>query len=75
MWILTIAMTIAVTFMLLTYLWAIGLVTPSRIYYDAYRLGFLLGGAWGIILLVLALIQIVRFVFWIREKKQQQLHT
>lgn len=69
MWMLTVTMTIAVTFMMLTYLWAIGLVTPDHIiYYDAYRLGFLLG---GVILLVLALIQIVRFIFWI---KQQQLH-
>jgi len=72
MWILTVAMTIAVTFMLLTYLWAIGLVTPGHIYYHAYRLGFFLGGAWGVILLVLALIQIVRFVFWIRKRKRKK---
>ncbi|XP_058742257.1 uncharacterized protein LOC131614715, partial [Vicia villosa] len=72
MWILTIAMTIAVTFMLLTYMWVIGLVTPGHIYYDAYRLGFILGGAWGVILLVVALIQIVRFVFWIKERKKKK---
>nr|ABN08905.1 Ankyrin [Medicago truncatula] len=67
MWMLTVAMTIAVTFMMLTYLWAIGLVTPDHIiYYDAYRLGFLLGGAWGVIFLVLALIQIVRCGFNIK---------
>ncbi|CAJ2632799.1 unnamed protein product [Trifolium pratense] len=77
MWILNIVMTIAITFMLLTYIWAIGLVAPYHIYYKAYWLGFILGGAWGVILLVLALIQIVRFVFWIKErkKKRKKLHT
>ncbi|KAI5426167.1 hypothetical protein KIW84_031844 [Lathyrus oleraceus] len=42
MWMLTIAMIVAVTFMLLTYMWAIGFVTPDHIYYNAYRLGFFL---------------------------------
>ncbi|KAL5059827.1 hypothetical protein RYX36_031431 [Vicia faba] len=74
MWILTIAMIIAVTFMLLTYMWAIGLVTPDHIYYNAYRLGFILGGAWGVILLVVALIQIVRYIFWIKERKKKKMH-
>jgi uncharacterized membrane protein len=63
---------------LLTYIWAIGLVAPYHIYYKAYWLGFILGGAWGVILLVLALIQIVRFVFWIKERKKKmrkKLHT
>ena len=40
MWILTIAMTIAVTFMLLTYMWTLGLVAPSHIYYRVYKISY-----------------------------------
>lgn len=75
MWILTIAnaMIVAVTFMLLTYMWALGLVTPGHMYYDAYRLlGYILGTAWGVILVVVALTQIARFVFWIEIKKRKK---
>ncbi|KAK7245265.1 hypothetical protein RIF29_40102 [Crotalaria pallida] len=68
MWILTIAMTIAVTFMLLTYMWALGLVTPHHIYNRFYRLVYIFVGAWGIILVIIGLIQTARLVFWIKNR-------
>ncbi|MED6109982.1 hypothetical protein PIB30_038696 [Stylosanthes scabra] len=66
-WVLTIDMTIAVTFMLLTYMWALGLVAPDHIYYRFYKLGYVLGGSWCLILLAIALIQIARLIFWINK--------
>lgn len=69
MWIMTIAMTIAVTFMLLTYMWALGLVTPHHIYSKLYRLSYILVGAWGIILVAIGLIQTARLVFWIKKRR------
>ncbi|KAL4306176.1 hypothetical protein HN51_040129 [Arachis hypogaea] len=68
MWVLTIDMTIAVSFMLLTYLWALGLVAPNHLYYRFYKIGFLLGGSWCIILLGIALIQTARLAFWIKKR-------
>ncbi|XP_057718368.1 uncharacterized protein LOC130932923 [Arachis stenosperma] len=68
MWVLTIDMTIAVSFMLLTYLWALGLVAPDQLYYRFYKIGFLLGGSWCIILLGIALIQTARLLFWIKKR-------
>ncbi|MED6132984.1 hypothetical protein PIB30_024061 [Stylosanthes scabra] len=67
-WVLTIDMTIAVTFMLLTYMWALGLVAPNHIYYRFYKLGYVLGGFWCFILLAIALIQIARLTFWIKKR-------
>ncbi|KAE9585504.1 hypothetical protein Lal_00018069 [Lupinus albus] len=70
MWILTIVMTIAVTFMLLTYMWALGLVTPHHIYTRLYKLAYICVGAWGIILIVIGLIQIAQLVFWIKNRRK-----
>ncbi|XP_019444407.1 PREDICTED: ankyrin repeat-containing protein At5g02620-like [Lupinus angustifolius] len=70
MWILTIVMTIAVTFMFLTYMWALGLVTPHHIYSRLYKLAYICVGAWGIILIVIGLIQTAQLVFWIKNRRK-----
>lgn len=70
MGILTVAMTVALTFMLLTYLWAIGLVTPNHIYYKAYWMGYVYGAAWVIILVIVGLIHVARLVFWMMKRKE-----
>jgi hypothetical protein len=69
MGILAVLMIIAVTFMLLTYMWALGLVSPNHVYYRIRKLGYVLVGTWSFLLLVVGLIQITRVVFWIRKKR------
>ncbi|KAK7345685.1 hypothetical protein VNO77_16294 [Canavalia gladiata] len=73
MWILTIAMTLALTFMGLTYFWAQSLVTPDHIVDKVNRMGIPLSIVWVIILLVVGLIHVIHLVFWI--KKWKMLHS
>jgi hypothetical protein len=67
--ILAVLMIIAVTFMLLTYMWALGLVSPNHVYYRIRKLAYVMVGTWSFLLLVIGLIQITRVVFWIRSKR------
>jgi hypothetical protein len=71
MWILTFAMTVAVTFMALTYVFAQGLVTPYHIIQQVFGTAFPLVVAWGILLVVIGLIHTLRLVFWVKKTKMK----
>ncbi|XP_027362984.1 uncharacterized protein LOC113870741 [Abrus precatorius] len=75
MWILTIAMTSALTFTGLTYIWAQSLVTPDHIVDKVNRMGLPLSIVWVIILLLVGLSHLVHLVMWIKKWKKQLLHT
>lgn len=70
MWILAVLMLVAITFMLLTYMWALGLVCPNHIYYRIRDLGYILVGIWSFLLGVVGLIQIIRIVLWVRSRRR-----
>lgn len=69
-WVLAVLMIVAITCMLLTYMWALGLVSPNHIFYRIRDLGFILVGIWSFLLFVVCLIQIARIVFWVRSKRR-----
>ncbi|XP_061341454.1 ankyrin repeat-containing protein BDA1-like [Gastrolobium bilobum] len=70
MWILAVLMIAAVTCMLLTYMWALGLASPEHIYYKIRGLGYILVGTWSFLLVAVALIQTFRIVFWARSRRR-----
>ncbi|XP_004495279.1 uncharacterized protein [Cicer arietinum] len=72
MWVLTMAMTIAVTFMALTYVFAQGLVTPYHIIQTYFSMAHPLVVAWGILLLVFGLIHTLRLVFWVKKRTKMK---
>ncbi|KAJ1387231.1 PGG domain [Sesbania bispinosa] len=61
---------VVATFMLLTYMWALGLVSPDHIYYRIRNLGYLLVGTWSFLLITVGLIQATRVIFWIRSRSK-----
>lgn len=71
MWILTFFMVSAVSCMLLTYMWALGLASPNHIYYRIRPLGYLLVYTWIFLLVLICLLQIIRFIFWVRSKPKR----
>ncbi|XP_061341457.1 ankyrin repeat-containing protein ITN1-like [Gastrolobium bilobum] len=71
MWILAVLMIVAVTCMLLTYMWALALVSPNHIYYRIRGLGYVMVGAWSFLLGVVGLIQTTRIVFWVRSRRHR----
>ncbi|CAI8602748.1 unnamed protein product [Vicia faba] len=74
MWVLTMAMSVAVTFMALTFVFAQSLVTPYHIIQQDFSMAYPVVVAWGILLLVIGLIHTLRLVFWVkvRTKKKMQ---
>ncbi|XP_061341455.1 ankyrin repeat-containing protein BDA1-like [Gastrolobium bilobum] len=70
-WILAVLMIAAVTCMLLTYMWALGLVCPNHIYYRIRGLGYILIGTWSFLLLLVFLIQTSRIFFWARSRRRR----
>lgn len=68
MWVLTVLVIVAITCMLLTYMWALGLVSPNHIFYKIRGLGYILVGIWSFLLLFVCLIQIIRIVLWVRSR-------
>lgn len=76
MWVLTFAMTVAVTFMALTYVFAQGLVTPYHIIQQVYNMRYpRVVVTWGVLLLVVGLIHTLRFVFWVKKRIKLKLYT
>jgi len=71
MWILAFLMIAAASCMLLTYMWALGLVSPDHIYYRIRKLGYLLVGTWALLLALVALIQLSRITFWARSRRNK----
>lgn len=69
-WLLAVLMIVAITCMLLTYMWALGLVSPNHIFYRIRDLGYILVGIWSFLLFVVCFIQIIRIVFWIRSRRR-----
>lgn len=65
---LTIAMSVSVTFFGLTFMWAQGLITPNHILGNVYKMGYALASAWGAILFVIVFIHIIRLLFWIKRR-------
>jgi hypothetical protein len=74
MWVLTFAMTVAVTFMSLTYAFALGLVAPYHIIQQVYNMRYPRVVTWGVLLLVVGLIHTLRFVFWVNKITKFKLH-
>jgi len=70
-WILAILMIAAASCMLLTYMWALGLVSPNHIYYRIRKLGYLLIGTWAMLLALVAFIQLSRIAFWVRSRRNK----
>nr|KYP42854.1 Ankyrin repeat-containing protein At3g12360 family [Cajanus cajan] len=75
MWILTVAMTSALTFMGLTYFWAQSLVTPDHIVDEVNRMGVPLSIVWVVILLVVGLFHVLHLVFWAKKWKKKLMHS
>ncbi|KAL5149068.1 Ankyrin repeat-containing protein BDA1 [Glycine soja] len=80
MWILTMGMTLALTFMGLTYFWAQSLVTPDHIVDKVNRMGIPLSIVWVIMLLVAVLVHGVNLFLWVKKyvkkwKKQKLLQS
>lgn len=74
MWVLTLAMTVAVTFMALTYVFAQGLVAPYHIIQQVYSMTYpRVVVTWGILLLVVGLIHTLRLVFWVKKRTKLKL--
>ncbi|KAG2405970.1 uncharacterized protein HKW66_Vig0052250 [Vigna angularis] len=71
MWILAILMIAAASCMLLTYMWALGLVSPNHIYYRIRKLGYLLVGTWSLLLALVASVQLSRIAFWIKSRRKK----
>ncbi|KAJ1416851.1 PGG domain [Sesbania bispinosa] len=70
MWMLTIAMIVAVTCMGFTYVWALSLVTPAHIPQRVYRMAHPLAVTCGIWLLVVGLFHILHFIIWVKKRVQ-----
>ncbi|KAG5043666.1 hypothetical protein AAZX31_03G152100 [Glycine max] len=68
--ILTFLMIVAASCMLLTYMWALGLVSPNHIYYKTKKLGYLLVGMWAFLLALVILLHASRLVFWFRSPRK-----
>lgn len=68
MWVLDLLMIAAASCMLLTYMWALGLISPDRIYHRILKVGYLLGGTWAILVVLVGLIQISRIGFWVMRR-------
>ncbi|TKY62271.1 Ankyrin repeat-containing protein [Spatholobus suberectus] len=75
MWILAVLMIVAASCMLLTYMWALGLVSPNHIYYRIRKLGYLLVGTWAMLLGLVCLVQTSRIVFWARSRLRRMSST
>lgn len=71
MWILAILMIAAASCMLLTYMWALGLVSPNHIYYRIRKLGYLLVGTWSLLLALVAFVQLGRIAFWVKSRRKK----
>ncbi|KAB1210615.1 hypothetical protein CJ030_MR6G010299 [Morella rubra] len=67
-WFLTLAMSTAVTFMALTYMWAVGLATPDHLLHKVYGMGYALAGTWILLHIVHGLIHTVRLISWMMKK-------
>ena len=70
MWILTVGTSITVTFMGLTYIWALSLVVPDHLLERVYQMGYPLAFAWGAILLAVALIHTIWIFLWVKKRKK-----
>ncbi|KAK7336954.1 hypothetical protein VNO77_17508 [Canavalia gladiata] len=75
MWILTVLMVVAASCMLLTYMWALGLVSPNHIYYRIQKLGYLLVGTWAFLIALVGLIQTSRIVFWAKSRRRSSINA
>nr|KYP70774.1 Ankyrin repeat-containing protein At3g12360 family [Cajanus cajan] len=75
MWTLAFLMIVAASCMLLTYMWALGLISPNHIYYRIRKLGYLLVGTWAFLLLLVGVIQIRRIVIWARSRARRNSST
>ncbi|TKY55107.1 ankyrin repeat protein [Spatholobus suberectus] len=73
MWVLTIAMIVTVTFKALTYIYALGLITPSHLSQNIYEIGIPLAVAWGIMLLIVGLLHTLRLFFSLKKRKMKKL--
>ncbi|CAJ2632804.1 unnamed protein product [Trifolium pratense] len=69
-WILAILMAVAITSMLLTYMWALALVSPNHIFKRLQNLSYYMFMSWIILLAVVSLIPITRIVFWVRSRRR-----
>ncbi|XP_041006598.1 ankyrin repeat and SAM domain-containing protein 1A-like isoform X2 [Juglans microcarpa x Juglans regia] len=67
-WFLTLAMTTAVTFMALTYLWAVGLATPDHLLRKVYRMAYSSAGTWIGLLVIVGVVNTIRLFYWIMKK-------
>lgn len=67
-WFLTIAMITAVTFMALTYLWVVGLVTPDHLVRKFIRMAFASLFTWIGLLVIVGVVHTIRLYYWIMKK-------
>ncbi|KAK7284200.1 hypothetical protein RJT34_18942 [Clitoria ternatea] len=67
-------MIVAASCMLLTYMWALGLVSPNHIYYRIRKLGYILVGTWAFLLGLVGLFQTTRMVFWVRSRRKSSMN-
>ncbi|KAG6716928.1 hypothetical protein I3842_04G073000 [Carya illinoinensis] len=67
-WLLTLAMTTAVTFMALTYLTGVGLVTPDHLLPKFYEMVYPSVGTWIGLLAIVGVVHTIRLFHWILKK-------
>ncbi|XP_059455091.1 uncharacterized protein LOC132185319 [Corylus avellana] len=73
-WLLTLAMTISVAFMTLTYIKAVILVTPNHLLDKVSSLAFKLVYIWMGIVLIAGVIHIIRLLYWMAKKLIHIIH-
>ncbi|XP_027349102.1 uncharacterized protein LOC113860795 [Abrus precatorius] len=75
MWVLAVLMIVSASCMLLTYMWALGLVSPNHIYYRIRNMGYVLVGSWAFLLALVGLIQASRIMFWARSRRKSSINV